>query len=163
MMPSTHRSILALSAALLPLAFAVRADAPPAAIVIVPPERVVWSAALPLAPEISIASVVGSAAAPGPYALRVRLPAGSRIPPHTHPDARLVTVLEGVYGFGQGARMDEATTLQRLAAGTVILVPAGVVHYATAPAGPVTYQESGVGPSGSTFLEPPGATPAAQR
>src|SRR5262245_12013524 len=31
----------------------------------------------------------------GPYAVRVRLPAGYKIPPHTHPTAENVTVLSG--------------------------------------------------------------------
>lgn len=142
-------------AALLLAALAARADTPASAIVVVAPDRLEWAALPQLAPEIRVARLVGNPATAGPYALRVRLPAGSAIPPHTHPDARLVTVISGIYGFGVGERVDPAHTAW-LPVGTAILVPAGTAHYSAAGGGEVVVQESGVGPSGTVFIEAAG-------
>lgn len=150
-MQTGHAQRLALVAAVFLAAVAVRADAPDAPLVVAP-ESLLWTRVPQLAPEIRAATLVGNPAVAGPYAMRVRLPAGSRIPPHTHPDARLVTVLSGEYGLGTDAAM-QSEKLRRLGAGSVVLLPAGVVHYSVALNGDVEFQESGVGPSGVAFVD----------
>ena len=142
-----------LAGAVVVTALAARADVPTAGVTIVQPTALEWSSVPQLTPDIKVARVLGNPAAAGPYALRVRFAPGSRILPHTHPDARLVTVLAGEYFLGIGARFEPAA-LQPLPIGTVILIPAGVAHYAMARNGEVIFQESGVGPSGAVYVNP---------
>jgi quercetin dioxygenase-like cupin family protein len=86
-----------------------------------------------------------------PYVLRVKLAKGATIPPHTHPDARITTVLEGtIYvGFGNAVEPDRAVAVPK---GGIYVVPANVAHYLLAKAGDALYQENGVGPTGTAML-----------
>jgi quercetin dioxygenase-like cupin family protein len=95
-----------------------------------------------LAPE----SVIDSAG------IRMKLAAGARIPPHTHPDPRSSTVLAGTIWVGFGETFDEAA-LVAVPAGAVYVAPAGVPHYVWAKDGEAIYQESGVGPTATTPVE----------
>jgi len=108
----------------------------------------------PAVPELRAAWMLGAENAPGPYALRVRLAAGGRIPPHTHPDPRHTVVLSGTLyvGFGEQSGTEE---LVAVPAGAVYVTPAGVPHYVWAREGDVEYQENGVGPTGTRFVSPP--------
>ena len=85
----------------------------------------------------------------GPYALRVRLTAGARVPVHRHPDDRVVTVLAGTVHAGFGGIFDETRTVA-MQTGTVFLVPADESHYLWARDGDAEYQENGVGPTGQS-------------
>jgi len=92
--------------------------------------------------------VVGAEAKPGPYLFRVKLAAGARIPPHTHPDERSSTVLAGTLYVGFGSTFDE-TKVVAIPTGAVYVAPAGVAHYVWAKDGETVYQEAGVGPTGT--------------
>jgi quercetin dioxygenase-like cupin family protein len=74
------------------------------------------------------------------------------ITPHTHPDNRYTTVLSGELYAGLGETMDAAKAT-RYPAGSFFIMPAGQVHYSLARDGEVTYQESGMGPTGTSFLK----------
>ena len=95
--------------------------------------------------------VVGSETASGPYLFRVQLAAGARIAPHVHPDARSTTVLAGTLFVGFGREVDD-TKLVAVPTGAVYVVPGDVPHWIVAKDGPVTYQESGGGPTATTPL-----------
>lgn len=114
------------------------------------PEAFQW-AGPPDNPGLRGAWVVGSESEPGLYALRVRLQEGSRIPPHTHPDTRYTTVLEGTLYVGLGTEQDDAR-LVSVPEGGLYVAPAGVPHFLLARDGNVVYQESGVGPSGMVWI-----------
>jgi len=101
--------------------------------------------------ELSAAWMLGGETEPGPYALRVRLARGGRIPPHTHPDARHTVVLEGTLWVGTGARFDPERLIA-VPAGAVLWVPARVPHYVWAKDGDVEYQENGQGPTATRFV-----------
>jgi quercetin dioxygenase-like cupin family protein len=81
----------------------------------------------------------------------VRLTAGARIPPHTHPDSRHTTVLTGTLYVGFGEASDDAR-LVAVPQGGIYLAPANLPHYLWARDGDVVYQESGVGPTGNQFI-----------
>lgn len=119
-------------------------------------ESLQWSRPQGIA-GLETAWVLGEASAAAPYLLRVRLAAGARIPPHTHPDVRNTTVLAGTLHVGFGDGFDEHR-LVAVPAGAVYVAPAGVPHYLWAKDGPVVYQEAGVGPTGNRFI--PGADDA---
>ena len=71
------------------------------------PARFRWVSP-PNNPALQAAWIIGSEEKRGPYILRVRLAAGGRIPPHTHPDERNSTVLAGTISVGFGEVFDEA-------------------------------------------------------
>lgn len=141
-------------AALVLLACAVVAaavsDEPPSAPEPVLPESLQWVSP-PGLPGLQAAWILGSAQAPGTYILRVRLAAGARIPPHTHPDSRHTTVLAGTLYVGFGEAFDDAR-LVTVPEGGVYLAPANLPHYLRAGDRDVVYQESGVGPTGNRFI-----------
>lgn len=95
--------------------------------------------------------VVGAADKAGLYQQRVRMPAGARIMPHTHPDERISVVLEGTIYVGFGEKFDEAAVVA-VPQGAVYVAPAGVPHFVWAKDGPAMYQEGGMGPTGAKFI-----------
>ena len=92
------------------------------------------------------ATVAGASNAAGLYTIRVRIARGGSIPPHTHPDARILTVVAGQVWYGFGETIDLAQA-KLYAAGDVFVVPANAPHWSKAEAGDVIYQEAGMGPS----------------
>ena len=101
-------------------------------------------------PALQAAWVLGNEQKIGPYILRVRIVAGGRIPPHTHPDERNSTVLSGTVGFGEN--FDESKVVA-IPTGAVYVTPANVPHYLWAKDGDAMYQEAGVGPTGTLFIK----------
>lgn len=86
------------------------------------------------------------------YTIRVAIMPSGTMPPHTHPDTRQMTVLEGEvwYGFGEAIDLETAPLYR---AGDFFIVPGGQPHYARAGTEGVVYQESGMGPTATTPLE----------
>jgi quercetin dioxygenase-like cupin family protein len=112
------------------------------------PESLRWVRP-PNTEKVEGAWVLGAESKAEPYLLRVKLGAGARMPPHTHPDARHTTVLSGTLYVGFGASFDAASVVA-VPSGGVYVAPAGVAHYVWAKDGDVVYQESGVGPTATT-------------
>lgn len=100
------------------------------------------------------ATLDGSTSAAAPYTIRVHLTEGGRIAPHTHPDPRVITVVDGEVCYGFGSVFDE-NGCKLYPEGSYFLVPANAPHFGFGKAGDGVYQESGVGPSG--FIPVPGA------
>ena len=92
------------------------------------------------------AFILGNPSRPGPYVLRVRFPPGLRIQPHTHSDARVVTVLSGTMYYSYGERFD-TTRLRAYPAGSVWTERPGQPHFAWTRGGEVVLQAAGTGPS----------------
>jgi quercetin dioxygenase-like cupin family protein len=131
----------------LSMSAACAADAPS----IVRPESLKWFSPAGN-PALQGAWVIGSEEKSGPYILRVRLAAGGRIPPHTHPDERSSTVLSGTLYVGFGSAFDEAGVIP-VPEGGVYVAPANVPHYIWAKNGDVVYQEAGFGPTATRGVE----------
>lgn len=95
----------------------------------------------------------GSTSAAGPYTIRVHMTKGGKIMPHTHPDARVVTVVSGelCYGFSDTFDPDGCKLYPE---GSYLVVPANAPHFGYGKSDAV-YQESGVGPSGFTPVQAP--------
>ncbi len=89
----------------------------------------------------------GSTSAAAPYTIRVHITDGGKIAPHTHPDPRVITVVDGEVCYGFGAVFDE-NACKLYPEGSYFLVPANAPHYGFGKNGDAVYQESGVGPSG---------------
>ena len=111
------------------------------------PESVRWFQA-PM-PGVEGAWFIGGEDRAGLYVFRVKLAKGARIPPHTHPDERNTTVLSGTIYVGFGEVFDEAKAVA-IPAGSMYVAPARTPHYVWARDGTAIYQETGIGPSGTT-------------
>jgi quercetin dioxygenase-like cupin family protein len=117
------------------------------------PSEMSWMSQGPLAaPGMEQVNLVGNPLRPGPYTLRLRFPKGFKIAPHTHPDAREVTIISGVYATGYGETFDSAK-LKILPAGSFYTEPANVPHFIEIEEDTVL-QVSGTGPSGRKFVNP---------
>lgn len=86
------------------------------------------------------------------YTVRMKMPDGYRIAPHTHPMNEHVTVMRGTLMLGTGSRFDE-TAVRALPAGSFFMVPAGHPHYVWVR-GETILQVHGVGPFGMTYVNP---------
>jgi quercetin dioxygenase-like cupin family protein len=117
------------------------------------PVEMKWEARGALARNgIEETNLVGDPAKPGPYTLRLKFPPGYKLPPHTHPDAREVTILSGTLytAYWDGIK---TTALKELPAGSFYTEPANVIHVVEARE-PTLIQVSGIGPSGRRFINP---------
>jgi quercetin dioxygenase-like cupin family protein len=109
-------------------------------------------APIQFAPGAEYAYLASDGSKPENYTLRVRLRQDAKVPPHTHPDTRMITVLSGEVFVGTGAKFDpDNGTL--LPPGSFYVVPAGTIHWSWAKSGEVTYQESGTGPTATAPLK----------
>ena len=97
-------------------------------------------------------NLIGDPTKPGPYTLRLKFPKGYKIAPHSHPDAREVTILSGVFATGYGDKFDPAN-LKVLPAGSFYTEPANLPHYIEIKED-VVLQVSGIGPSQRVFVNP---------
>lgn len=83
---------------------------------------------------------------------RVKIPGGARVLAHTHPQDELVTVIEGTWYLGEGAKFDSAE-LRGYPAGSFIVIPAGIPHFVAAKEGTVVVQLNGNGKFQTDYLE----------
>ena len=98
------------------------------------------------------AQLFGNSGENGPWIDRVKIPAGARVLAHTHPQDELVTVIEGNWYLGEGAKFDSAK-LKAYPAGSFIIIPAGVAHFVAAREGTVVVQLSGTAKFRTDYLE----------
>lgn len=131
-------------------AVAANAQSAPPAVTVLPNE--IKYAPLPFAQGVEAAWLAGGPAAEGAYTVRVRISKDAKIPPHTHPDTRQVTVLSGELFAGFGSSFD-ANAVKTYPAGAFFTVPAGVPHFVWAKTGEAVYQESGNGPSPTALVK----------
>lgn len=110
-----------------------------------------WTSGVKFAPmgsavSAEAATLAGAQNAAGLYTIRVHVAKGGSIAPHTHPDARILTVVRGevYYGFGDKVDMAQAKLYRT---GAVFTVPANAPHWAQASTSDVVYQEAGMGPT----------------
>jgi quercetin dioxygenase-like cupin family protein len=138
--------------AMLALTVTVTAIAEPA-FHAVRPDEIAWQEVRKM-PPLFRAMIHGDQDRPGSFTFRVRAAAGHRLLPHTHPDERVITVLEGTYWSAVGDQWD-ATKLIAFPAGSLYVVPAGLPHYSAVLEGETLFQESGTGPSRNDMVPQP--------
>ena len=85
------------------------------------------------------------------YTVRLKVPAGVKIAPHTHTDTENVTVVSGSLMVGIGATFD-AAHMKELPAGSFVSIPANMPHFAMAK-GDTLLQVSGMGPAVMTLTK----------
>jgi quercetin dioxygenase-like cupin family protein len=117
---------------------------------IVTPDKLQWKPNPNLPPGAQAAVLSGDPTKTGSlYALRVKLPDGYKVPPHTHPSDENVTVLQGALLVGTGDKFD-MTKLQTVPAGGFMHMPKGMQHFAMAK-GETLLQVHGIGPFEITY------------
>jgi quercetin dioxygenase-like cupin family protein len=107
-------------------------------------------ATFPAGSEIAV--MQGDPSQTGVYTVRLRFPAGYRLPPHFHPTDENVTVLDGTFLVGMGDSIDLSSVVTLHADG-FITAPAQAHHFAVAQ-GPTIVQVHGEGPFAITYVNP---------
>jgi quercetin dioxygenase-like cupin family protein len=115
------------------------------------PEQLTWSDAPAVARGAKIAVIEGPLNQPVPFTFRLRIPANSKIAPHTHPAYERVTVLSGTFHFAHGDRYDPARTMA-LGPGSVAIMPPDTPMFGYTREETVI-QLHGNGPWGLTYLD----------
>jgi len=85
------------------------------------------------------------------YTVRLKLPDGIKVLPHTHGDTENVTVVSGTLMVGVGKTFDVAH-MKALPPGSFVSIPAGLPHYGMAK-GNTVLQVTGLGPSSMTLVK----------
>ena len=136
------------------IAVALSADAPqdkPPGFIQVLPSAIKWIPS-PVVPGTYRAVLFGNPDE-GSFVMRVKVPPGTRIMPHTHRDERVYTVLVGEWKLGFGEKFD-AGKLMTFPTGSVYRLPANVPHFQATGQSETIVQINSVGPSTTEFLNP---------
>ena len=99
-----------------------------------------------------MAVLQGDPSGTGLFTVRLRLPNGYKIPPHTHPTDEHVTVVSGSFSVGMGKTFDPSK-MMALSAGGFATAPANEAHYAVAK-GATVVQVHAMGPFAMTYVNP---------
>ena len=116
-------------------------------------DKIKWGPAPPvLPPGAQFAVISGDPSKSGLYVIRLKLPAGYRVPAHNHPTAEYVTVISGKFNIGMGDKLDTKHGIE-LRQGGFGAAPAKMNHYAWTTAETVV-QVHGEGPFALTYVNP---------
>ena len=112
-----------------------------------------WGPAPPVLPKGAEAAVLsGDPGKPGPFTIRLKVPAGYKVPAHNHPTAEAVTVISGDFNIGMGDKLDEAKA-EKLLPGSFVDLPANMNHFAFATSDSVV-QINSTGPFAINYVNP---------
>ena len=121
--------------------------------VVTPAAAVKWMDAPTFLPKgAKLAVLVGDPSKPEPFTIRLQMPNGYKIPPHTHPTDEHVTVLSGTFRAAMGSTWDDKA-LGDFAPGSYANMAAQMPHYAMAK-GATVVQVHGVGPFVVNYVNP---------
>ena len=113
-----------------------------------------WAAAPASLPKgIQISLLMGDPSKPGPFVLRLKIPANTVIAPHTHATPETVTVLTGGLDHDMGETLDKRRG-QHLETGGFVYLPADMPHSLWTAAQAAEIEVSGTGPFGLHYVNP---------
>jgi ketosteroid isomerase-like protein len=131
-------------------------DLPPpmsSAAVVTPASAIKWMDAPPFLPKgAKLAVLVGDPSQPAPFTIRLQMPDGYKIAPHTHPTDEHVTVMSGTFRAAMGTKWDDKA-LGDFAPGSYANMAATMPHFAMAK-GATVVQVHGVGPFVVNYVNP---------
>jgi hypothetical protein len=118
------------------------------------PDQVKWGPAPPFLPAgAQLAVLEGDPmAASGDYTIRLKMPAGYKVAPHTHPYRENVTVISGTLKVGMGDQFD-ASKMMSFGVGSFAYLDPNVHHYAMA-SGDTVIQIHGTSPAKFNYINP---------
>jgi mannose-6-phosphate isomerase-like protein (cupin superfamily) len=118
------------------------------------PDQVKWGSAPPFIPAgAQLAVLEGDPmASTGDYTLRLKMPDGYKIAPHTHPLRENVTVLSGTLKVGMGDKF-EVSKMMSFKAGSFAYLDPSMHHYAAA-SGETVIQIHGQSPVKFNYINP---------
>jgi quercetin dioxygenase-like cupin family protein len=120
---------------------------------ILTPDDVKWSAGPPSIPKgAEMAVLYGDPSKEGSFALRLKMPKGYQIAPHSHPKPEIVTVLSGTFRIGMDETADPSKA-QALPAGGFFAFPPGITHFASTDEDTVI-QLNSTGPWALNYVNP---------
>jgi hypothetical protein len=126
---------------------AAKADA-----IFVNPAEIKWGDAPPDLPKgAKLAVLHGDPSKKAPFTLRLKLPAGYKIPPHWHTNDEQITILSGTFILHMGDTMDAAA--HSLEPGAYHFLP-GKMRHAAEVKGETVLQLDGMGPFDIHYLNP---------
>jgi anti-sigma factor ChrR (cupin superfamily) len=105
-----------------------------------------------LPPGAQLAVISGDPSKDGLYVVRLKMPAGYKIPAHNHPTTEYVTVISGEVHLGMGDKLDPQKGVA-LTPGSFAEATAKMNHYAWATQESVI-QVHGQGPFAMTYVNP---------
>ena len=125
----------------------------PTAHVLLTPGDIKWAPAPPGVPPGAMVAVLdGDPSKPGPFTIRLKMPAGYKVAPHWHPTDEHLTVLQGTFRAGMGDAATEAG-YHDFPPGSYISMPKEMHHFAGAK-GETIIQIYGPGPFVVNYLNP---------
>ena len=116
------------------------------------PEEVEWRSFPAFPAEARLAFMVGHPAEAGPYVVRVKVPDGTKLMPHKHPEDRIYTVMSGVFYIGLGEMFD-GSKVNAYPPGSVIVLPGETWHFHWAKSGEYVTQVTAIGPLGLEYRD----------
>src|SRR6266436_5060114 len=96
----------------------------------VTPDQLQWKDVPALGPGVKLALIEGPMNEAVPFIVRIKFPAGSKVPAHWHPAIEHVTVMSGVLNMGVGDKFDESQA-KPLPVGSVSIMQPKTTHFAT--------------------------------
>jgi quercetin dioxygenase-like cupin family protein len=143
-------SLIALSAT---CAVAVRAEDQPMKL-LPNPGAIKWEAAPESLPKgTQIAVLAGDPGKPGPFALRVKFPPNTVVPPHTHATAETLTQVSGTFFHGMGDKLDKSRG-EEVGPGGFVYLPGNMPHSVWTTTAEAITQVNGTGPFGLNYVNP---------
>jgi hypothetical protein len=118
------------------------------------PDQVKFGPAPPfLAPGAQLAVLEGDPmASSGDFTIRLKMPDGYRIAPHSHPNRENVSVISGTLKVGMGDQFD-AGKMMAFPAGSFAYMDPSMHHYASA-SGETVVQIHGMSPAKFNYINP---------
>jgi uncharacterized RmlC-like cupin family protein len=92
-------------------------------------------------------------ASSGDFTIRLKMPAGYKIPAHWHPKRENVTVISGTFKVGMGDNFDESK-MHAFPAGSFAYLDPDMHHYAMASGGETVVQVHGMSPVQFNYINP---------
>jgi quercetin dioxygenase-like cupin family protein len=95
------------------------------------PSAIKWAPGTGPLAGVQVAVLSGDPTKSGPFTMRLNIPDGAKFPAHYHSTTERLTVISGTLLAGLGKAFD-ASKLHEFPAGSYVVMPAGVWHFAAA-------------------------------
>jgi quercetin dioxygenase-like cupin family protein len=116
------------------------------------PDEMKWGDAPPVLQKgAKLAVLYGDPSKDGLFIVRLKVPAGYKVAPHTHPTDENVTIISGSFAIGMGDKLDP--NAKAMPAGTFFSMPANMHHFAIAKKETIV-EISAMGPFAINYLDP---------